>query len=213
MVPKVSEEHKQLRHEQILEAAQRCFARYGYEGATVVRLEEATGLSRGAIFNYFPDKEALFLAVAVRTTERMLAIWLDRGFRALLEAIVHEDPDWLAVELEATRRVRTEPRFQRLVAEHEKQFDATLPERLEGLRAQGVRDDVPLEAIGTFLTLVANGLALRLTSGDPVPDLDAIAELVEHGVGPRRARKQAGEWKSAPRTRRTQRSPGRSSAG
>jgi TetR/AcrR family transcriptional regulator, transcriptional repressor of aconitase len=212
VVPKVSEEHKQLRHEQILEAAQRCFARYGYEGATVVRLEEATGLSRGAIFNYFPDKEALFLAVAVRTTERMLAIWHEQGFRALLEAIVHEDPDWLAVEVEATRRVRTEPRFKRLVAEHEQRFDATVAERLERLRAQGVRDDVPLEAIGVFLTLVANGLALRLTSGDPLPDLDAIAKLVERGVGPRRGRKQGAEWKSAPRTRRTQRSPGRSSA-
>jgi TetR/AcrR family transcriptional regulator, transcriptional repressor of aconitase len=211
-MPKVSEEHKQRRHEQILEAAERCFARYGYEGATVVRLEEATGLSRGAIFNYFPDKEALFLAVAVRTTERMLSIWHEQGFRALLEAIAHEDPDWLAVEVEATRRVRTEPRFQRLVAEHEQRFDATLAERLEWLRDQGVREDVPIEAIGIFLTLVANGLALRLTSGDPLPDLDAIAELVERGVGPRRGRKQGGEWKSAPRTRRTQRSPGRSSA-
>jgi AcrR family transcriptional regulator len=212
VVPKVSKEHKQRRHEQILEAAQRCFARYGYEGATVVRLEEATGLSRGAIFNYFPDKEALFLAVAIRTSERMTSIWLEDGFRALLEAIVHEDADWLAVQLEATRRIRTEERFHRLVAEHEERFEATRPDRLERLRAQGYRDDVPLDAIGIFLGLVANGLALRLTSGDPLPDLDAIAELVERGVAPRRTRNQGGEWKSAPRTRRTQRSPGRSSA-
>ena len=212
-MPKVSEEHKQRRHEQILEAAQRCFARYGYEGATVARLEEATGLSRGAIFNYFPDKESLFLAVAIRTSERMTSIWLEQGFRALLEAIVHVDADWLAVQLEATRRIRTEERFQRLVAEHEERFEATRTDRLERLRAQGYRDDVPLDAIGVFLGLVANGLALRHTSGDPLPDLDAIAELVERGVGPRRRRKQVGEWKSAPRTRRTQRSPGRSSAG
>ena len=45
-------------------AARGFFARFGYEGATVRRLEEATGLSRGAIFHHFRDKDSLFLAVA-----------------------------------------------------------------------------------------------------------------------------------------------------
>lgn len=43
--------------EEILEAARRCFARHGYEGATVRPLEQESGLSRGAIFNYFASKE------------------------------------------------------------------------------------------------------------------------------------------------------------
>jgi TetR/AcrR family transcriptional regulator, transcriptional repressor of aconitase len=212
-MPKVSDEHKQRRHEQILEAAQRCFARFGYEGATVARLEEATGLSRGAIFNYFPDKEALFLAVVIRTGERMTSIWLERGFRALLEELVHQDPDWLAVQLESIRRVRTDPKFQRLVEEHERRLQAGRPDRLERLQAQGVRDDLPIESIAIFLGCVANGLALRHTMGDPLPDLDEIAELVEHGVGGRASRKQGGAWKqTTSRTRRTRRSSQRSSA-
>jgi len=52
-MPKISEERKTERREQILEGARRCFAEHGYEGATVVRLEREIGLSRGAIFNYF----------------------------------------------------------------------------------------------------------------------------------------------------------------
>jgi hypothetical protein len=32
------------------------------------------------------------------------------------------------------------------------------------------------------LSLVANGFALRVTVGDPLPDLDVLAELVERGV-------------------------------
>src|SRR4051794_33793932 len=63
-MPKVSEAHLQSRRDQILAGARRAFARYGYEGATVARLEEETGLSRGAIFNYYRDKWALFLALA-----------------------------------------------------------------------------------------------------------------------------------------------------
>ena len=67
-MPKVSNEHKQRRREEILEAAQRVFARHGYEGATVRRLEDETGLSRGAIFSYFESKDALFVAVVAESS-------------------------------------------------------------------------------------------------------------------------------------------------
>ncbi|HEX5597939.1 MAG TPA: helix-turn-helix domain-containing protein, partial [Micromonosporaceae bacterium] len=63
-MPRISQDQLDARRQEILAAARSCFARYGYEGATVRRLEEATGLSRGAIFHHFRDKESLFLAVA-----------------------------------------------------------------------------------------------------------------------------------------------------
>jgi TetR/AcrR family transcriptional regulator, transcriptional repressor of aconitase len=213
-VPKVSEAHKEQRRAQILEAAQRAFARHGYEGTTVAVLEEATGLSRGAIFNYFPNKQAIFLELAVESNLRLTEIWLEHGFRALLEEIAHEDPDWLGVQLEAARRVHTDPAFQELVAKAEAELHEHKQERLDRFAAQGVRDDVPLETAAVFLSLVANGLALRRTLGDPMPDLDVLAELVERGVAPRRSRKKATEWKTpSPRTRPTPRSRRPSSAG
>ena len=52
-MPKVSTEHKQRRREEILAGAQRVFARHGFEGSTVARLEAETCLSRVAIFSYF----------------------------------------------------------------------------------------------------------------------------------------------------------------
>src|SRR6185369_11641686 len=63
-VPRVSAAQLEARRQSILAGARACFARYGYEGATVKRLEEEIGLSRGAIFHHFRDKESLFLAVA-----------------------------------------------------------------------------------------------------------------------------------------------------
>src|SRR5687767_7503935 len=144
-MPKVSEEHKQARREQILVGAQRTFARHGYEGATVARLEEETGLSRGAIFNYFENKEALFVALVLRSSDRFVAIWLERGYRALLEAIAHEDPEWLSVQLEAARRVRTDERFREQLSRVEEETKATREERFERLR-DVTRDDLPIEA-------------------------------------------------------------------
>ena len=61
--------------------ARRCFARHGYEGATVVRLEEEIGLSRGAIFNWFPSKQELFLALAAEDNERFHALFADGRLR------------------------------------------------------------------------------------------------------------------------------------
>ena len=183
-MPKVSEEHKERRREQILEGARRCFAQHGYEGATVARLEKEIGLSRGAIFNYFPSKDALFVELAIETSRRLTNIWLEEGFGAVLSAIVREDPDWLSVELEATRRLRTDEGFRSLVAAREQEIAAGRADRLERLRPQ-VRDDISIEAVAIFLSLVANGLALRQSVGDEPPDLDAIAELAETGVAPR----------------------------
>jgi TetR/AcrR family transcriptional regulator, transcriptional repressor of aconitase len=183
-MPKVSEEHKQARRDQILAGAQRAFARHGYEGATVARLEEETGLSRGAIFNYFESKEALFVELVRQSSARFVEIWLEHGFRALLEAIAHADPDWLSVQVEASRRVRTDERFRAQVKRLDEEVRATRADRYERLR-ETVRGDVPVEAVAQFLGTLANGFAFMRVTDDPVPDLDLLMELVENGVRPR----------------------------
>jgi TetR/AcrR family transcriptional regulator, transcriptional repressor of aconitase len=212
-MPKVSEEHKAERRREILDGARRAFSRHGYEGATVAVLEQEIGLSRGAIFNYFPNKESIFVALAVESNRRLTEIWLTEGFPAVLEAITHEDPDWLSVQLEAARRFRADEAFRKAVSHAEDELMQEKPARLERLSAQGYRDDVDIEGIAVFLSLIANGMALRRTLGDPMPDLADIAKLVDGGVGRRRTRKKDESWtKDTPRTRRTRQSPRRSSA-
>ena len=185
-MPKISEERREARRQEILEAAQRCFAEHGYEGATVVRLEEATGRSRGAIFNYFPNKQSLFVALTAASSDRFVEIWLEHGFRALLEEIAHADPDWIAVQIEAARRIRTDPIFREQVELLVEQNRARREERYARLRRQGsVRDDLPIETVVAFLSLVANGLAFDRVGGWPLPDLDGLMELVESGAAPR----------------------------
>ncbi len=183
-MPKVTEAHKELRREQILEGARRCFARHGYEGATVARLEDEIGLSRGAIFSYYASKDELFVEIALETSRRLTDIWLNEGFRAVLDAIADEDPDWLSVQFEATRRVRTDEGFRQLIEKREEELKKTMDERLKRLRPH-VRGDVPIVGCAMFLGLVANGLALRQSMGDPLPDLDVVAQLVDEGVAPR----------------------------
>jgi AcrR family transcriptional regulator len=183
-MPKVSEEHKEARREQILAGAQRAFARHGYEGATVSRLEEETGLSRGAIFNYFENKEALFIELVRRSSDRFVEIWLHQGYRALLHAIAHEDPDWLSVQVEAARRVRTDERFREQLRRLDDEVLARRESRYARLR-EVTREDVPIEVVAQFLSTLANGFAFARATDGELPDLDQLMTLIETGVAPR----------------------------
>src|SRR6266705_1035240 len=65
-MPKTSAAAKQARRSQILNAAVPCFARKGYYATTIEDLVTETGLSRGALYLYYPSKEAIYLAISER---------------------------------------------------------------------------------------------------------------------------------------------------
>ena len=99
-MPRVSQQQLDARRQEILAGARACFARYGYEGATVRRLEEETGLSRGAIFHHFRDKDSLFLAVAEDDTATMVATVARHGLVQVMRDLLDrahsvEVPGWL----------------------------------------------------------------------------------------------------------------------
>jgi AcrR family transcriptional regulator len=45
----------------LLRAAQKCFAKYGYDAAGVAKICEYAGLSKGAFYHHFSSKQDLFL--------------------------------------------------------------------------------------------------------------------------------------------------------
>lgn len=183
-MPKISEEQRERRREEILTAARRCFATHGYEGATVVRLERETGLSRGAIFNYFPSKDELFLALADRDADRFGRLWADEGLEAVIRAFVEEDPEWLGAYLEVSRRLRTDAGFQARWQQRAPEAEERIEERMVAARAAGeIRDDIPLESVGRFVGIVLDGLALRLAAGFPAPDAAEFLALLESAIG------------------------------
>jgi len=63
MSPKLSDERKERRRQQILEAAKRVFAEKGFGAATLKDIIEEAGMSRGWIYLYYPTKEEIFEAL------------------------------------------------------------------------------------------------------------------------------------------------------
>lgn len=57
-----------------------CFARYGYQGASIDRIAKAAGLTKGAIYYHFKDKEELlFAAVKSRVSQFERRVSSDLG--------------------------------------------------------------------------------------------------------------------------------------
>lgn len=97
-MPKVTEEHRAARREQILDAAQACAAREGFHKTTMAHVIAESGLSAGAVYGYFKGKNALIEALAGRSfgafagvLEELAAepgpVTIDGAFTAILEKV------------------------------------------------------------------------------------------------------------------------------
>ncbi|SFR72642.1 transcriptional regulator, TetR family [Agromyces sp. CF514] len=65
-MPKVTDEYRAARRDEIIEAALRSFAERGIQRTSMADVIEASGLSAGAIYGHFAGKKELFAAVAER---------------------------------------------------------------------------------------------------------------------------------------------------
>ena len=156
-MPKVTEEHKRARREQVLDAALSCFVRKGFHRASMNDIIEESGLSAGAIYLQFPSKREITIALA----ERILVSRVDAlrevvaadelptpaaVLRTLLEGLASEvsdtqlivqfwaesavDPDFAAIVVPQFARLReTAAPVLRKMAIEVHQLDADVAER------------------------------------------------------------------------------------
>jgi AcrR family transcriptional regulator len=167
----------------ILEAGRAVFSETGYEAASVRDVVRRTDLASGTFYNYFPDKEAVFLALveadaqearrrvrAARRRAGTAAEFVENGYRAFFEYIV-EDPDRFAFLRRNLGTLR------------ERFGDAVLPastdELAEDLRAAIAAGHLPpIDVEYCAHSMVAVGLELgeRLAQRTP-PDVDGATRF------------------------------------
>jgi AcrR family transcriptional regulator len=180
----VSSEHVESRRGQILAGARRAFARWGYEGATVPRLEREIGLSHGAIFNYYRSKLELFFELARADHARFEAIWAEHGFETLARTIAQEDPAWLSVYLEFHRLLRTDAKLARRWRARRGDTDEHASWLEREVAAGHIRSDVPAETLFWYLHTLLDGLVLARTSGAEL-DVEPLVALARETLAPK----------------------------
>jgi AcrR family transcriptional regulator len=168
----------------ILASGRECFAARGYEGVGVRDIVRGTDLASGTFYNYFPDKEAVFLAIVeefgeearrrVREARRSASsseAFLESGFRAFFEFIA-ADPVTFAFLRRNLGTIRE--RFGEAV------LPAGLGELEEDIRAAVARGDLPGVDVGYLAhAMLAVGLELgqELAERDP-PDVEGATAFV-----------------------------------
>lgn len=150
------------RQEGILAAAAEEFSERGYAGASLSRIIDRAGISKGSLYYYFDDKEDLFATVVEVAVERLFAdigglpleeftqetYWegvRDFGMRSV--DLMGSDA-WYARMVIAFPRLRDEPEAQAAVRpalEWGRQYTRRFIER--GQEVGAVRRDLPLDLL------------------------------------------------------------------
>jgi TetR/AcrR family transcriptional regulator, repressor for uid operon len=149
-VPRIAEQARAARREQIIAAGLACFARSGYHATTMADVAAQAGVSKGTPYLYFDSKEALFLALheewdcgAAQRVDAAIAALSDDG-RGSPRRILHAIADAIAAHVTAepqTCRVLMETRAQAAhspaIAAAVRAADTRTHQQLEQLIAAG----------------------------------------------------------------------------
>jgi AcrR family transcriptional regulator len=167
----------------ILAAAQQVFAEQGYDGAGVRDIVRRTDLASGTFYNYFDDKQEIFVALIsdvgaearrrvreARRSARTGSDFVAGAYRAFFEFIV-EDPERFAFMRRNLDTMRA--RFGETV------LPAGTEELAEDLRAaieSGHLPPVDVDYCAGAMVAVGLELGARLAERDP-PDVEGATEF------------------------------------
>ncbi|MGW7384599.1 TetR/AcrR family transcriptional regulator [Streptomyces sp. NPDC054794] len=182
-MPKVTRQHMDARHEQILTAARRCFLRDGFHSTSMQDLFAEARLSAGAVYRHFTSKDEVILAIAEENMRDVLDITLavatNRPGRSmgavmaeLLDVIraksVEEDPAGLAVLVwgEAVRNRSLAGKLDQLMG----RIHANLVILVRDHQEAG---GLPTNVIASTMLAVLPGYILQVALLDPA----AVAEM------------------------------------
>ncbi len=175
-MPKTSAAAKETRRTQILDAAVRCFARTGYYATTIEDVVRETDLSRGALYLYFPSKEALYLAISERWNCGMEAaikarLTPDLTPAAILRALIEVNGEQVKAEADACRVL--------MEGWNLSQHMPVLAEPAGEFRA-----DIEVEAQARILMATLHGLMVQWHRQPGSIDWHSIAEEIVRGLCP-----------------------------
>ncbi len=191
---------REFRTAEILGAARRVIAEIGFGEASMERIAQEAGISKGTIYLYFEGKEALLIEAwkhgfAVLMDRTRVGARRARGPRAKLRAVVeagleHSDDqraffesveDWPLMGSEGASLLREHLRPQVEAYLH---FVAGLIER--GIRGGAFRRIDPRRAARALLELERGAIAERLRgpeSTSTANDVEAIVDIFINGIG------------------------------
>jgi AcrR family transcriptional regulator len=195
----------QERKGQIHSAALVCFGRKGYHQATMDDIVLESGLSKGALYWYFPSKKELFISLLDSAIGQFGRDWEDLLSSDDLDAegklrtsisffkteMVKMSP-MIVILLEAWSLLRHDEEVKKRVTEFYKPYVEVMTEIIgEGIAGDEFVSDSPAETALVIITLF-DGLLLAISTGLDLGDWDQVLDAAEvfvlRGLGVRSKR-------------------------
>jgi AcrR family transcriptional regulator len=184
-VPKVSQQYRDARRDQILDAARRCFLRDGFHATSMQDLFAEASLSSGAFYRYFASKDDVIIAIAednmrgVLETIRDAGVWqpgrpAGTALADALEIVRTKDAEnslgkiAVLVWAEALRSQAIAARFEAMLTQMRAGFAEVVRES---------PDDAGADAMAAALVSVLAGYILQLALLGPGP-VDGVPEIL-----------------------------------
>lgn len=174
-MPKVVPEYKQQAREKIMEHALKMFSERGYHRTRMTDIASGMGVSKGAIYEYFPSKEQLFIEAIRHHGEkrgRTVRGFLDRGslksmstaefFDEMLEMRLGSPQLSFDLLRETDRNKELRKQFTGLVQE----WGHGLVSLIDEVKGRGeIRADIDSQSLSRGILALRDGLYGQLTIG------------------------------------------------
>ncbi len=125
------------RPDQILDAAEKVFGKYGYDAASLDRVAKAAGITKGTIYLYFKNKKAVFIGMMKRRISKLL----DNVKEQVSSREAGSFDDYLDIFLPNIRSFMTDPAypsFLRLIIAESGRFPDVAKEFFSGTILQAI---------------------------------------------------------------------------
>jgi TetR/AcrR family transcriptional regulator, repressor for uid operon len=180
------------RRTEILDAAQRCFARNGFHQASMQDICAEAGMSAGNLYRYFPSKEAIINGICERdkvdAAESFTAVHQAPSFFEGLAGLarhhlVEKSADDVGLCAEIMAESRRNPQIAKMFQGIEGDIRRGLSDMLKRAVDTGeIRADLDTDAAAGVLMTLADGISWR-RAVDPAFDAEAVLPMILQMVG------------------------------
>jgi TetR/AcrR family transcriptional repressor of uid operon len=175
------------RRTEILDAAERCFARSGFHRASMQDICGEAKMSAGNLYRYFPSKEALIAGICERNRADAVESFslVDAapdffdGLASLARYhLVDRSNDDVALCAEIMAESRRHPEICKLYQTIEDDIKNRIAAMLKSAAERGeIRDDVDVDAAASVLMVLGDGMSWR-RSVDPKFDAETALPMI-----------------------------------
>lgn len=185
------EERTMRRQAQIIDAARTCVLDEGFHAATISRIAAAAAMSKGHIYKYYENKDAIMIALIERHMHEFNSLISqvdqskDRNVDSLVDSFVKKLPAilesdrtslWLEVQAEAARN----PRVKEMAVKSANYFRDTIRKVIEPVLVGATKEDIDFRV--EMLLVSMHGLGLHATVHTGVGALAIAVEFAFRAV-------------------------------